>query len=77
MLRAGPSWSSPRLALSTTSWRYLAEGIAVAAGDGASAVVIRLNTPGGSLDATQKIVSSVLDSPLPVIVWVAPSSVAG
>ena len=52
---------------------YLAEGIAVAAGDGASAVVIRLNTPGGSLDATQKIVSSVLDAPLPVIVWVAPS----
>lgn len=49
----------------------------MAAGDGASAVVIRLNTPGGSLDATQKIVSSVLDSPLPVIVWVAPSSVAG
>ena len=52
---------------------YLTEGIAVAAREGASAVVIRLNTPGGSLDATQKIVSSVLDAPVPVIVWVAPS----
>ncbi|MDO8485598.1 MAG: ATP-dependent Clp protease proteolytic subunit, partial [Candidatus Limnocylindrales bacterium] len=52
---------------------YLQEGIAVAARDGASAVVIRLNTPGGSLDATQKIVSSLLDAPLPTIVWVAPS----
>ena len=52
---------------------YLQEGIAVAARDGASAVVIRLNTPGGSLDATQKIVSSLLDAPVPTIVWVAPS----
>ncbi len=52
---------------------YLQEGIAVAARDGASAVVIRLNTPGGSLDSTQKIVSSLLDAPLPTIVWVAPS----
>ena len=52
---------------------YLEEGIAVAARHGASAVVIRLNTPGGSLDSTQKIVSSLLDAPLPTIVWVAPS----
>ncbi len=52
---------------------YLQEGIAVAGRDGASAVVIRLNTPGGSLDATQKIVSTLLDAPLPTIVWVAPS----
>lgn len=52
---------------------YLQEGIAVAARDGASAVVIRLNTPGGSLDATQKIVTSLLEAPLPTIVWVAPS----
>ena len=52
---------------------YLQEGIAVAGRDGASAVVIRLNTPGGSLDATQRIVSSLLEAPLPTIVWVAPS----
>lgn len=52
---------------------YLQEGIAAAARDGASAVVIRLNTPGGSLDATQKIVSALLEAPLPTIVWVAPS----
>lgn len=52
---------------------YLQEGIAIAERDGAPAVVIRLNTPGGSLDATQKIVSALLDAPLPTIVWVAPS----
>lgn len=52
---------------------YVAEGIAQAERDGAAAVVIRLNTPGGSLDATQRIVSSIFDAPLPTIVWVAPS----
>jgi membrane-bound serine protease (ClpP class) len=52
---------------------YVAEGIAQADRDGAAAVVIQLNTPGGSLDATQRIVSSLLEAPLPTIVWVAPS----
>jgi len=52
---------------------YLEEGIAQAGREGAAAVVIRLNTPGGSLDSTQHIVSSELEAPLPVVVWVAPS----
>ncbi len=52
---------------------YLEQGIAEAARDGAAAVVIQLNTPGGSLDATQRITSALLESPLPVIVWVSPA----
>lgn len=52
---------------------YIEQGIERAALDGSSAVVITLNTPGGSLDATQRIVSALLDAPLPTIVWVAPS----
>jgi membrane-bound serine protease (ClpP class) len=52
---------------------YLAEGVAQAEREGAEAVVIQLNTPGGSLDATQRIVSTLLDAPLPTIVWVTPS----
>lgn len=51
---------------------YLAEGVARAGRDGAAAVVIELNTPGGNLDATQRIVSTLLDAPLPTIVWVTP-----
>jgi membrane-bound serine protease (ClpP class) len=51
---------------------YIADGIARAAADGAKALIIKLNTPGGSLDATQKIVSSILESPVPIITWVAP-----
>ncbi len=52
---------------------YLEEGIAKAAATGATAVVVTLNTPGGSLDATQRIVSALLDAPIPTIVWVSPS----
>jgi membrane-bound serine protease (ClpP class) len=52
---------------------YIEEGVARAAADGSPAIVIQLNTPGGSLDATQRIVSTLLEAPLPTIVWVAPS----
>ncbi len=52
---------------------YLREGISVAASDGAPAVVIKLDTPGGSLDSTRDIVQSLLEAPVPVIVWVAPA----
>ncbi len=52
---------------------YVAGGLARADQDGAAAVVIELNTPGGALDATSRITSSLLEAPLPTIVWVAPS----
>jgi len=52
---------------------YLRDGIASAAASGADAVIIKLNTPGGSLTATNDIVGTVYEAPLPVIVWVAPA----
>jgi membrane-bound serine protease (ClpP class) len=52
---------------------YVEQGVAQAFNGGASAVIVTLNTPGGSLDATQRIVSSLLEAPVPTIVWVAPS----
>lgn len=52
---------------------YIAGGVRKAADDGASAVVIELNTPGGALDATSRITSTLLEAPVPTIVWVAPS----
>lgn len=39
----------------------------------ASALLIRLNTPGGLLDATREIVQKITASPVPVITWVTPS----
>jgi membrane-bound serine protease (ClpP class) len=52
---------------------YLREGVAQAAASGAPAVVVELNTPGGSLDATQQITSAFLEADVPVIVWITPS----
>lgn len=52
---------------------YIAEGLAAATNDGAAAVVIRLNTPGGGLGATYRIVGSLLEAEVPTIVWVAPA----
>lgn len=49
---------------------YLHDGIASAASSGAAAVVIQLDTPGGSLDAMTEITQAELNSTIPVIVWV-------
>lgn len=54
------------------SGRYLERGIREAAEVGAEAVLIELNTPGGLLDATEDITSAMLDSSVPVIVYVTP-----
>jgi membrane-bound serine protease (ClpP class) len=52
---------------------YLAEGIARAERDGAAAVIIKLDTPGGALTATNSIVETIFGAKVPVIVWVAPA----
>jgi membrane-bound serine protease (ClpP class) len=52
---------------------YIRDGIAKAQRDGYAAVVIALDTPGGDLNATREIVKSLLNAPVPVIVWVGPS----
>lgn len=53
--------------------KYLADNISLANERGAAAVVIKLNTPGGSLASMQDITATILESPVPVIVWVAPA----
>ncbi len=52
---------------------YVSDGVAKAAREGAEVVVVKLNTPGGSLDATQQITSALLGAEIPTIVWVAPA----
>ncbi|HEV8516065.1 MAG TPA: nodulation protein NfeD [Candidatus Limnocylindrales bacterium] len=52
---------------------YLRDGVQRAANEGAAAVVIQIDTPGGSVDSTRQIVTTLLEAPLPTIVWVAPA----
>jgi membrane-bound serine protease (ClpP class) len=51
---------------------YVHDGIASAASGGASAVVLEIDTPGGSLDSMRTITQDILGAPIPVITWVAP-----
>jgi len=51
---------------------YVHDGIATAANGGAAAVVLEIDTPGGSLDSTRSITQDILGAPIPVITWVAP-----
>lgn len=55
------------------SEQYLERGIAQAAETHANALLMDLNTPGGLLETTRSMVSKILASPAPVIVFVAPS----
>lgn len=52
---------------------FIRESIQRAAQAGAQALIIELDTPGGLLDSTKDIVKDLLGSPVPVIVYVAPS----
>jgi membrane-bound serine protease (ClpP class) len=52
---------------------YMARGLEAAATQHANAVLIEINTPGGLLDSMRQMVSKVIASQIPVIVYVAPS----
>ncbi len=55
------------------SEEYLTRGLTLAETDRSVAVLVMLNTPGGLLDSTRSMVGRILASPVPVIVYVAPS----
>ncbi len=52
---------------------YIARGINEASAQGAQCLIIQLDTPGGLLDSTKTIVQEFLASPIPTVVFVAPS----
>ena len=51
---------------------FIRSGINKAAREKAECIIIHLNTPGGLLKSTRVIVSDILGSPVPVIVFVSP-----
>jgi membrane-bound serine protease (ClpP class) len=52
---------------------FIRESIGRAKAGGARALIIQLDTPGGLLSSTRTIVKELLGTPVPVIVYVAPS----
>ncbi|MGH7290182.1 MAG: NfeD family protein, partial [Myxococcota bacterium] len=51
---------------------YVETSIAQARADGASALVIELDTPGGLVSTTKDIVTAILNAEVPVVVFVSP-----
>jgi membrane-bound serine protease (ClpP class) len=51
---------------------YVQTGIDAAMEENAECLIIRLNTPGGLLKSTREIVTDLLESPVPIVVYVAP-----
>jgi len=52
---------------------YISRSVDEAKSKDAQCLIIELNTPGGLLDSTRVIVQKLLGSPIPVVVYVAPS----
>jgi membrane-bound serine protease (ClpP class) len=60
-------------AISPASAEFIRDGIDEAADGGASALVIVLDTPGGLVESTRRIVQAMMASRVPIVVYVAPS----
>jgi len=52
---------------------FIHDGIRKAEKENAICLIIHLNTPGGLLKSTRLIVSDILESPVPVVVYVSPA----
>ena len=52
---------------------YIHQGIEKAAAENAACLLIHLNTPGGLLKSTRNIVGDILESQVPVVVYVSPA----
>ncbi len=52
--------------------QYLSRGIKTAESQGAEALILQLNTPGGSIDTMNEMEQMMLASNVPIIVYVAP-----
>ena len=60
-------------AISPSTSRFLSRAIDSAADSDAVLLLVRLDTPGGLLDATRDMVDSITNAQIPVVVYVAPT----
>lgn len=60
-------------AINPVTAEFIHDGIEKAKKEKAECLLIHLNTPGGLLKSTRIIVSDILESPVPVIVYVSPA----
>lgn len=58
--------------VSQATGEYVQRAVDHAVDDGADAILLRLDTPGGSLEATRTAVGSLIQSSLPLLVFIGP-----
>lgn len=58
--------------INPASAAFIHRGIEKAGKENAECLIIQLNTPGGLLKSTRVIVSDILESPVPIVVFVSP-----
>ena len=58
--------------INTVATNRVERGLEQAFEEGYNFAIIRIDTPGGTIDATRDIVNLIVDAPLPVITYVAP-----
>lgn len=59
--------------IDVSSQHFITGAISRAESDGAQALVIEINTPGGAIDSMQAIMSAELSSTVPIITYVSPT----
>jgi len=60
-------------AISPATASYIINGIEYATENNANAAIIELNTPGGLLNSTRDIITAILNSNIPIVVYISPS----
>ena len=60
-------------AIEPSSANYVVNAIQNAQGAGASLIIIEINTPGGLMTSMRQIITAMLNTPVPVAVYVSPS----
>ncbi len=58
--------------INPASSEYVQQAIARSEGDGAAALLLELDTPGGLLSSTKDVIQAILNAEVPVIVYVSP-----
>jgi membrane-bound serine protease (ClpP class) len=60
-------------AIQPVTAEYIGRALNMASANHNQAVLIEINTPGGLVDSTRKIIETIVASPVPVIIYVTPS----
>ncbi|HEV3330096.1 MAG TPA: nodulation protein NfeD [Bryobacteraceae bacterium] len=77
---AQTAWAAPKVIavdvdgmVHPVTTEIVASALAQARSEGASLVIVRLNTPGGLMDAMRETIEKIVASPVPVVMYVEPS----